>query len=426
MIALVALFSCEKSVEKEASIRFVNAAVSNGNIMTKVSNQDIFYEFYTGIINGSLSADNYYLTLTEVDGDAKYEFYGSWHSFDFVTIKTGTYLVQGVSTADGEYFQDKCSFVFNETVEISAYDNTVTLNGDYDCYLIIFDENEINDVINFNGKENVEFFSYSHYKYAFVNDKPYKENVKDYANINGRTKTNARFKINTGNFPFAKGMHYVFSSVISSFYVPEMGDGWGDETTEEDNQEENNDVNENYATNVSGTVSNPIDLGLSVQWAEWNLGANAEYEYGGLYGIGDPSGTNHSHNGYFFNGESICGTKYDLAHAAWGDNWRLPTRAELDELVSNCIWEEFYINDIKGIKVTANNGNSIFFPYAGDRDYEDYYRVGEEVHIWAGDVYDNIHYKGYYDIDAKTGKVTQNDGCPFYIGQTIRPVKKYN
>lgn len=405
------VISCSKENDSEtANVKFVSS-LANGDIMTKATNQEVFGEFYSAIINGTLAADSYHLILTEVGGDVRYEFYGSWKSSDFVTVKTGRYHVKGVSTASGDYLQDKCSLVFNDIVDISAHDSTISIEGNYDCYLLIFDTNQVSTVVNFTGVENLEFFDFSHYKYAFVNDTIYDIFGRDIANINGTNVNGSNFIIKTGYFPFVKGMHYVFSPVNSEFYVPEMEDGWDEHG------------NTNYS-NEFDTVSNGVDLGLSVEWAEWNLGANANYEYGALYGMGDPTGLNHGYDGYFFNNESICGTDYDLARVKWGDEWRLPNRTELDELVKECTWASDNVNGVDGVRATGPNGNSIFFPYAGDRNGEDYFRVGEEVHIWTGTPYCTYHKSGYYDIDAKHGMVTQNDGCPSYVGQTIRPVRE--
>lgn len=44
--------------------------------------------------------------------------------------------------------------------------------------------------------------------------------------------------------------------------------------------------------NVNPTthIAKPVDLGLSVKWASFNVGASKPEEYGGLYGWGDVTG----------------------------------------------------------------------------------------------------------------------------------------
>ena len=61
----------------------------------------------------------------------------------------------------------------------------------------------------------------------------------------------------------------------------------------------------------------------------------------------------------------------DAAQANWGNNWRMPTKVELDELrdSANCTWTWVEKNGVNGYEVTSKvNGNSIFFPVAGYRE----------------------------------------------------------
>ena len=44
-------------------------------------------------------------------------------------------------------------------------------------------------------------------------------------------------------------------------------------------------------TTPSEKAGEPVDLGLSVKWSNWNVGASSVEEYGGLYTWGDPTGT---------------------------------------------------------------------------------------------------------------------------------------
>jgi hypothetical protein len=58
----------------------------------------------------------------------------------------------------------------------------------------------------------------------------------------------------------------------------------------------------------------------------------------------------------------------DAARINWGGKWRMPTKAEFEELRSNCTWTWTTRNGVNGYHVTSNkNGNSIFLPAAGYR-----------------------------------------------------------
>ena len=156
-----------------------------------------------------------------------------------------------------------------------------------------------------------------------------------------------------------------------------------------------------------------VDLGLSVKWANCNVGASSPEEYGGLYGWGDPTGENRSTNLDDYPSanppNNISGTRYDIARAKWGGSWRLPTLEEFEELHSKCKWElkwdrvmvrerkwiffevdrevETGYKGVNGYKVTGPNGNSIFFPAAGNRYGEDVYYRGSRGDYWSGSLY---------------------------------------
>lgn len=111
-----------------------------------------------------------------------------------------------------------------------------------------------------------------------------------------------------------------------------------------------------------------VDLGLSVKWATMNLGAvEKPQEYGGRYAWGEASvkSTYTKENSKAYRDsdlENISGNSdYDAARALWGGSWRMPTFAEMEELVSKCSWSWTG----GGCKVTGPNGNSIYLPAAG-------------------------------------------------------------
>ena len=129
-----------------------------------------------------------------------------------------------------------------------------------------------------------------------------------------------------------------------------------------------------------------IDLGLSVKWMSYNLGANNITEYGKYYGWGDPIGTGSMNREDYPTYNSISGTGYDAAWKNLGTEYRIPTETEWNELVKYCQWEWVHYKNLYGYKVQGPNGNSIFLPAAGYRWMSDggvggygimgYYRIG--------------------------------------------------
>lgn len=124
-----------------------------------------------------------------------------------------------------------------------------------------------------------------------------------------------------------------------------------------------------------------VDLGLSVRWANCNLGAQAPEEYGGYFGWGDPTGELWSGEGIYMQAGAfvwntnnyggmnpptdISGTSLDVVTAHWGNSWRMPTGYEAYELGSKCKWKLHSQDGRNWYEVIGPNGNSIIIPLAG-------------------------------------------------------------
>lgn len=128
---------------------------------------------------------------------------------------------------------------------------------------------------------------------------------------------------------------------------------------------------------VSGTDSQMVDLGLSVKWSDRNVGASSASDVGGFYSWGETSTKaeftqeNYSwfkNNAYSNPGglSDISGSTYDPAGTSMGGSWRMPTEAELEELISKCKWTWTTQGGVQGYRVTGKNGNSIFLPANGN------------------------------------------------------------
>lgn len=141
---------------------------------------------------------------------------------------------------------------------------------------------------------------------------------------------------------------------------------------------------------TNGDISSlAIDLGLSVLWANFNVGASAPEEYGLYTGWADPTGNKTADNLNEYPSSNppseISATEYDIARVQWGDGWRLPTKDEFSEL-SKCTWEAETRNGIKGVKLTGNTGKSIFLPWGGFYYTGKAYYIQEEGHYWTGNL----------------------------------------
>ena len=116
---------------------------------------------------------------------------------------------------------------------------------------------------------------------------------------------------------------------------------------------------------VGGTIAEGVDMGLSVLWAEHNLGAADATDLGGRF-------------------------TFDTSDIdAWGDGWRLPTDEEWEELYSKCEWKWVVRNGISGRLITGSTGNAIFIPAAGIAFDEDVFINGCVGVYWTADSYDD-------------------------------------
>lgn len=188
-----------------------------------------------------------------------------------------------------------------------------------------------------------------------------------------------------------------------------------------------------------------VDLGLSVYWAECNLGATSPEKYGYYFAWGEVEPNKYYNwasykwaNGDYNkltkycpadeadywdgegepDGKTVLDPEDDAAHVILGGSWRMPTRAEQSELIAKCTWT--WDDTKKGYTVTGTNGNSIFLPAAGRRSNTDLNVVGSWGYYWSSSL--DEYYPGsafflYFDsslVDWYYGRRCR--------GLTVRPV----
>ena len=142
-----------------------------------------------------------------------------------------------------------------------------------------------------------------------------------------------------------------------------------------------------YAASTSYTLSvedpNFVDLGLPSRtlWAKCNVGASSETGYGKLCSWGNKEnrtpgdgydwGYSEDDNPYIIshayglNSNISATNEYDAVYAGTNGLCRMPTKAEAQELLDNCIKTYTNINGVNGFKLTGGNGKSIFLPCVG-------------------------------------------------------------
>jgi hypothetical protein len=159
-------------------------------------------------------------------------------------------------------------------------------------------------------------------------------------------------------------------------------------------------------------VPEAVDLGLSVKWATFNLGAKAPEDYGNYFAWAEIEpkdqytwanyiwcqGTYNTLTKYCTNNDygnidniTIIESEDDAATMRWQGDWRIPTQAEWQELQSKCTWQWVSLNGVSGYKITSKvtgyTDESIFLPAAGYRSGKSYYNHGTHGYYRSSSLY---------------------------------------
>lgn len=159
-----------------------------------------------------------------------------------------------------------------------------------------------------------------------------------------------------------------------------------------------------------------VDLGLSVKWASVNLGADFPEDSGYYLSWGQTSPASED---YYTAYSDFLSMEADGARQLWGNEWRIPTDAELTELRKECIWTWTEYNGKNGYRIQGPSGESIFLPAAGYKSSE-LFQFGEEGRYWSSQLKKddalNVYMLGF--DHTRTRRSTTNRS----VLQTIRPV----
>ena len=222
-----------------------------------------------------------------------------------------------------------------------------------------------------------------------------------------------------------KKIYLIISMIVVSMMMSCNPKDDGDNSTPGGNGNNGDDNN-------SGGLINGyeyVDLGLpsGLKWATYNVGADKPEGYGDYFAWGEKktksSYTDNNSKTYGKQMNDIKGnSQYDAARANWGGTWRLPTKAELEELKNKCTWRWTTQNNVKGYKVTGPNGNSIFLPAAGYRYGSSLYSAGERGDYWSSMPNESYSYDAcrlYFDSGNQRVRWSRRD-----LGLSVRSVSE--
>ena len=178
-----------------------------------------------------------------------------------------------------------------------------------------------------------------------------------------------------------------------------------------------------------------VDLGLSVKWAKRNLGASKPSDYGYYYAWGETEpkaeytwenykwgkvGNQTKYNKT--DGKTTLDPEDDAATAKLGSPWRMPTSAEIQELLKNCTWTWTTQDGKNGYEVKGPNGNSIFLPATGSYLDSGFNGAGSRGPYWSVSIrWDDLDFADSIRFDSYTpyfGNTHRSYGLP------VRPVRQ--
>ena len=186
-----------------------------------------------------------------------------------------------------------------------------------------------------------------------------------------------------------------------------------------------------------------VDLGLSVKWATCNVGATKPEEYGLYFAWGETAPKEEFHwsnykwcsDGYaedltkyygILDGKIFLDPEDDAVAVNMGNNWRMPTVEELQELIDECTWTWTY--DYNGTGVAGQiatskiNGNSIFLPAAGYMYGGSLTEKSEYGYYWLNSLYEDYQLNAH-NIYFYSEYVGRDYNYPRFCGFPVRGVR---
>ena len=196
-----------------------------------------------------------------------------------------------------------------------------------------------------------------------------------------------------------------------------------------------NNCNMRDSAFYAGICYEPVDMGLSVNWASCNVGASCPEEPGGYFAWGEISEKEYySEDNYKWyergtvDNKAVLDFEDDAAAVLSNGEWRMPTASECNELRRNCTIEFIEQNGTFGYRLISKlNGNSIFLPSSGWCD-DDGSVYDDCVRIWTSSMGDGAPPVESYCFEiVLRGREPQNpypmvNGDKRYRGYPIRPV----
>lgn len=191
---------------------------------------------------------------------------------------------------------------------------------------------------------------------------------------------------------------------------------------------------------INMNAQEAVDLGLSVKWADRNVGASSPRDVGDFYAWGEletkssftednyfandirePSYEEDSNKRYYYREWGIAGSKNDVARQKL-TYWRMPNVDEFKELRDNCqfdIYHDFQKDEFYCI-VTGPNGKTITLPVVG-------YMTGTEHSRWPMRcIYWSSNEGRDFCLSPQNKFIGITSDTKRYYGCLVRPIRNFS
>ena len=192
-----------------------------------------------------------------------------------------------------------------------------------------------------------------------------------------------------------------------------------------------------------------VDLGLpsGTLWATCNIGADSPEDYGDYFAWAETKGykggkTNFDVETYKYGLPDGKLTKYcsdsdrgivdnkrelepsdDAATVNWGSSWRMPSKAQIDELINSKYTTTTWTNQggVNGLMIVSkSNGKSIFLPAAGSFRGTSLKQTGSSGKYWSREP--RIQGNNAYILNSRSD-VIETSSSDREVGLSVRPVR---
>ena len=177
-------------------------------------------------------------------------------------------------------------------------------------------------------------------------------------------------------------------------------------------------------------AENPWDSGYYFWWGDtigyerkngkWvaSDGSNSEFEIESMFTLG-LSESELRRLGWI-TPEGVLSSDHDAAHKHWGGGWRMPTKADFENLKNKCDWQWTRMNGVAGYVVRGRGkyaSKSVFFPAAGCVSGASLVNSGSYGGYWSSKSWDEV-FACALSFDSSYDDAL----CVLDSGQSVRPV----